>query len=258
MQPYFFKNMNSRQSILILALLMIVSVSAPASDKEKTKDKTKKEPATQIVDSGSFGVFLNGKRVGTEKFSIEQLPDVGVATAQIKVDDGTSKSEQSSEMRVAQDGTLKLYKWQATLPEHEESVIEPKDEVLIEHVTTADQKKQDVPYIVPLKTIILDDNFFSQRELLVWRYLVTGCVPKDGQLACGPSRFGVLVPHQHIAANTTVELLGRDKIMVKGAEQELNKVKLDADGVQWLIWVADDYKVIKMAIPSHNIEVWRD
>jgi hypothetical protein len=38
----------------------------------------------------------------------------------------------------------------------------------------------------------------------------------------------------------------------------LNKLVLDSDGVQWLIWVDDDYKVVKMSIPSSNVEVWRD
>jgi hypothetical protein len=256
MEPYAIKN--SRKSILLLVLLL-VSISAFAKDKEKPKDK--KNSSTQIVDSGSFGIFLNGRRVGTEKFNIEQQADVGVATAEIKVDDGASKSEQTSEMRVGKDGTLKLYKWQSTVPDREESIIEPKDDLLVEHLTAADQRKQDVPYIVPLSTVILDDNFFSHRELLVWRYLATGCVPKDGQLACASSRFGVLVPHQHMAANTTVELLGRDKINLRGAEKELNKLKLDADGVQWLIWVDDpenNYKVLKISIPSQKIEIVRD
>ena len=48
-------------------LLISVSVAAPANDKEKDK-----EPAAQIVDAGSFGVFMNGRRVATEKFSIQQ------------------------------------------------------------------------------------------------------------------------------------------------------------------------------------------
>jgi hypothetical protein len=51
-----------------------------------------------------------------------------------------------------------------------------------------------MPYILPLSTVILDDNFFSQRKLLVWRYLTTGCIPKDGLLACNPSQFGFSFP----------------------------------------------------------------
>jgi len=246
-----------KKLIVLLALMLTATWSfSLAKDKDKEKDKK------NSVDSGTFGIFLNGKRIGTEKFNIEQQADEGVVTAALTVDDGNSnKSEQGSELRVSSDGNLRLYKWRSTVPTKEESIVEPKDQFLVEHLSPADQKKRDVPYILPLSTVILDDNFFSQREVLIWRYLAAGCMPKEGQLHCGPSRFGTLVPRQHIAGSATVELMGRDKIMYKGAEKELNKIKIDADGVQWLLWVDDPenhYKVIKMSIPSGNIDVWRD
>jgi len=242
---------------LFLAILLVAVSTCALAFGDRDKDKDKKN-STRVVDTGSFGVFMNGKRIATEKFRIEQGPDVGTINSEIKVEDGDNKAEQTAEMQVAQNGQLRLYKWKSTVPTREESIVEPKDEFLVEHLITADQKKKDVPYILPLSTVILDDNFFSHRELLVWRYLASGCVPKDNQLACGPSHFGILVPHQHMAANTVLELLGRDKITVKNTERELNKISMDADGVQWLIWVDDDYKVIKMAIPSSKVEVWGD
>jgi hypothetical protein len=248
-----------RTSVLLLAVLL-AALTLTASDKDKGKDK--KAAAPRVVDAGSFGVFVNGKRVGTEKFQIEQGTDVSTVTSEIKVDDGQSRAEQRSEMKIATNGELRVYKWYSTVPTKEDSTIEPKDQqLLVEHMTTADQKKHEVPYIVPLSTVILDDNFFSHRELLIWRYLATGCVPKNGELACGSSRFGVLVPRQHLASSTTVELVGRDKITIKGVPRELNKVKIDADGVQWLVWVDDpenQYKVIKMTIPAMNVEVVRE
>jgi hypothetical protein len=243
-----------KNSILFLVLLLAAAWALALGDKGG-----KKAPSTKVVDAGSFGVFMNGKRIATEKFHIEQGADIGTITSEIKLDDGTTKAEQTAEMHVAANGELRLYKWRSTVPNKEESVIEPKNEFLVEHLTGADQKKRDVPYILPLSTVVLDDNFFSQRELLIWRYLASGCVPKENQLACGPSHFGILVPRQHLATNTTVELLGRDTITtLKGAARELNKIKLDADGVSWLIWVDDDYKVLKMSIPSGHVEVWRD
>lgn len=244
-------------------VLILAATCAFSADKAKdNKDKDKKADATHVLDSGSFGIFLNGKRVGTEKFNIEQATDLGIITADLKVDDGSNKAEQHSEMRVAPDGKLKIYKWQSTVPDHEESIVEAKDDFLVEHVTAADQKKLDVPYILPLTTVILDDNFFSQRELLLWRYLIQGgCKEENNERLCGPAHFGALVPQQHISINTVVELLGRDKISVNGVEKELNKFKIDADGVPWFVWMDDmenHYKVLKMSIPSSNIEVIRD
>jgi hypothetical protein len=244
------------RTILFISVLL-TAFCLGASDKDKDKDKDKK--TAKVVDSGSFGIFLNGKRVGTETFNIEQRADFSIATSQIKVDDGSVKADQTMEMQVSPKGELVSYSWRATVPQKEESTVEPKDQLLVEHITPADQKKQDVPHVLPLSTVILDDNFFSQRELLVWRYLATGCLWKKGEApVCGPSHFGTLVPHQHTAGEAVMEFIGIEKLTIKGVEHDFNKIKLDSDGVLWMLWVSDDYKVIKMAVAANNVEVVRD
>jgi len=244
------------KSIFFISVLL-TAFSLSASDKDKDKDADKKPG--KVVDAGSFGIFLNGKRVGTETFKIEQKADFSIATSQIKVDDGTTKADQTAEMQVNPKGELVSYSWHATVPQKEESSVEPRDQLLVEHITPVDQKKQDVPHVLPISTVILDDNFFSQRELLVWRYLATGCLWKKGEApVCGPSHFGTLVPHQHTSGDATMEFIGTEKLTVKGAEREFNKIRLDSDGVQWLLWVSDDYKVFKMTVAASNVEVVRD
>jgi hypothetical protein len=240
--------------ILLLALLMAAPVLA------KDQGKEKKTPANRVVDSGSFGIFMDGKRVGTETFKIEQRPGVSVATAELKVDDGKTRADQTSEMQVTPEGNLRLYTWHSTYPEKEESVVEPKDQLLIEHLTPADQKKQDVPHILPLSTVILDDNFFSHRQMLVWRYFAQGCDVQDSHYMCPttPTHFSILVPHQHVAGNVEMQLLGRGTTTFKGTEQEFNKFKLTADGVQWILWVDDQYKLVKITVLGNNVEIVRD
>jgi hypothetical protein len=244
----------------VLLAVFVTALCIGASTGQKSAKEAAKMPQ-KTVDSGSFGIFVNGKRIGTETFRIDQGSDGNVASSQIKVDDGSAKAEQNAEMRFGADGSLRQYSWHSTLPLKEESIIEPNNEFLVEHITFADQKKQTVPYILPLSTVILDDNFFSHREILVWRYLATGCVPQNGHLHCSPTQFGTLVPHQHLSGSVTVELMGRDKIAVRGVEKELNKVQVTADGVQWLLWVGDEgdsYRVIKMTVAANNVEIIRD
>jgi hypothetical protein len=240
---------------LFAFVLMSTAVFVSAADQ---KDK---RGGGKVVDSGSFGIFVSGKRIGTETFHIEQRADFSVATSEIKVDDGKTKAVQSSEMQVAPNGELRSYNWKSTSPQKEESSVEPKDQLLVEHVTPADQKKVDFPHVLPLSTVILDDNVFSHREILIWRYLATGCVVKSGGRLCGASHFGILVPQQHVASEVIVELVAREKIMVKGAEHNANKIKIDSEGVIWMVWVgddSDDFKVFKMAIPANNVEIVRD
>lgn len=241
--------------MIFLVLALLTATALLGKDQ-----KEKKSAGGKVWDSGSFGIFMNGKRIGTEKFTIEQrTPDLSVADSEITVDDGHSRVTQTAQMQITGKGDLLSYVWKGLTPQKEQSDVEPKDQLLVEHVIPANQKKMDVPHVLPPSTVILDDNFFSHRELLVWRYLATGCVvkPNEGRM-CAPSRFGILVPHQHLSASATMELTGREKITVKGQEQDLNKLKIDSDGVVWNLWVSDDYKVIKMTVPSGNVEVVRD
>lgn len=258
------------KSIIFSAVLLAVN-GLNAGDKDKTADKTE----SKIVDQGSFGIYVEGKRVGTETFKIEQRSGYSVATASLKVDDGKMKAEQTAEMRISANGDLRSYVWHATVPQVEESSVEPQKELLVEHLTPADQKKMDVPHLLPASTTILDDNFFSQREILLWRYLATGCVWKEGQgRLCGSGNFVILVPHQHSSVTATLEFVGLEKLTVKGVERQLNKMSLTTGGVgrvvdmnnnnkdgetgQWLLWVDDQYKLVKMTVPGTNIEVVRD
>lgn len=256
------------KSILIGSVLL-TATWLHAGDKDKNAPE---KIETKVVDSGSFGIFVGGKRIGTETFKIEQRPDFHVATAEIKIDDGTVKAVQTAEMQVSPKGDLHSYVWRASAPVKEEASVEPNNELLIEHIVPADMKKMDIPHVLPLSTVILDDNFFFQREILLWRYLATGCVPKDDHRICGTSSFVALVPRQHISVNATMAVLGTDKLSVKGTMRELTKVALkvgdpqqlivmnsdkEAPG-QWYLWVDDQYRIVKIAVPGSDIEVIRD
>jgi len=246
-----------KKAILMVALLAVMA-SAWATGQRKNKATPQKAPSGHTADSGSFGIFLDGKRIGTETFRIEEGTDVSIATSEIKVDDGTTKAEQSSEMRVDGNGNLRYYRWRSTLPAKEETVVEAKDDLLMEHITPADQKKLDLPHILPTSTTILDDNVFSHREILAWRYMATSCKLEQGSRSCWRSVFGVLVPHQHLAVNASVELVGRNVTKIRGVEQELNQLKVDTGGGLWLIWIDDKLKVQKMAVPTDKVEIVRD
>ncbi|HKD45857.1 MAG TPA: hypothetical protein VKD24_09365 [Candidatus Angelobacter sp.] len=254
---------------IVFSAVLLGASSLSAGDKDKPADKLE----TKVVDSGSFGIYVEGKRVGTETFKIEQRPEFSIASATLKVDDGKTKAEQTAEMRVSPKGELRSYTWRATQPQAEQASVEPRNELLVEHLVPADQKKMDVPHSLPVSTVILDNNFFSQREILLWRYLATGCVWKEGQgRLCKPGSFVILVPRLHATRNATLEIVGVERTTVKGVERELNKISLQTGGPnklvelnepkeepgQWLLWVDDQYKVVKMTVPGSNIEVLRD
>ena len=64
---------------LITPLLCCVAMAAPMP-----KDK-EKEPEGKKVDSGSFGIFQNGHRVGTETFSIYETGNGSVIKSEFSL-----------------------------------------------------------------------------------------------------------------------------------------------------------------------------
>ena len=99
--------MKSRPVLMLgIAGLLLIS-SAAAKDKE---------PAGQTVDTGSFGVFMNGHRIATEKFSIQQSNVGSVATSEFKSEPGVEPAAQTSQLELALNGDLKKYEWKETIP----------------------------------------------------------------------------------------------------------------------------------------------
>ena len=244
-----------RTSVGVCLLLLLAAL---ASGKEKDK-----EAAGPVVDSGSFGVFMNGVRVATETFSIHQVASGSVVTSEFKSEKGADRAVQSSELRLTPTGDLHQYEWKETSPEKVRAEVAPSESFLIERITTSpDDKAEERPFLLPASTSILDDYFFVQRELLVWKFLAAGCRHDKGPVECPvkqKTQFGSLNPHARSSTPVSMEFLGKEKVPIRGEERELSRFDLKSEGsADWSIWVDDQFKVVRILIPSENTEVVRD
>jgi len=243
-------SVNKRCAIVrVLLLVLSASVLAPAS--------SKKTVTGQVVDSGTFGIYIKGKRVASEKFEIMQSPEMSVAKGELRLED--AKTAQKAELQLSPNGNLIRYEWSES--GKGQLVVEPKDEFLVEHVTlTEPQKSAEQPFILSASTLVMDDGFFSQRELLLWRYLATQCQPKKGEKGCtlGSQQYGVIVPRQQTSIQLTVEYKGSQKVNVKGTDLDLQRFELHAEGYDWIIWIDSSYKIQKIAIDAEGTEIYRE
>ena len=240
-------------------LLASAALAAPGKDKDKDKDK---ESAGQIVDTGSFGVFMNGHRVATEKFSIQQNSAGSIATSEFKTEPGIDPADQSSELQLAPNGDLKKYQWKEVSPGKAQAVLLPSDSLLLERSTNTPQdKEEEHPFLLPISTSVLDDYFFVHREILVWKYLASGCHQDKGVVACPQNqqvKFGVINPHQRSSLLVSLAFTGKERIPVRGVEQELNHFVLKSDAGDWSLWLDDQFKLVRILVASDNTEVVRD
>jgi hypothetical protein len=238
-------------SLLLLALAL--AAPSPVCARPKAQGTT--------VDSGTFSILIDGRKVGTETFTIKQSSEASIASSEIKIDDGGSKARQTSEYRIGPKGELQHYEWHELTPERSEIVVEPQDEFLVEHITNEKDKKFDQPFLLPVTTLVLDDFFFSQREIFTWRYLASICKPVNGVTQCASqkSQFGVIVPREHTSIVVSIEYIGREHIPIHGNELELSHYRITSDETaDWDLWFDSNQKLVRILIPATKTEVVRD
>jgi hypothetical protein len=239
-----------RWGMIVVLACGILSFAADKKDDAK--------PHGNTVDSGSFGVFVKGQRVVTETFSVQQENGVSTVRSQLQ-DAGTSGSLQSSELQMTGSGELIRYDWN---DKNGSLLVLPKNEFLIEKITTGAAKPAERPFLMPKTSAILDNNFFVHREVLAWRYLATNCHADGGNLKCqqGPVEFGVLVPQDQTSMRIRMELTGRQKTTIRGAERDLLRIDLKGESFAWTLWVDgnEQFKLVRVDIPDDNTEVVRD
>ena len=255
MRPGFFS---------LAVLLSVASLWLPAAhagDKAGDKKDKPKAASVQTVDSGSFGVFVKGQRVVTETFDIQQSNGINIIKAQLKETNAADPTTQKSEMRITANGNLLQYDWSQA--SGGSLTVLPNNDFLMEKITPAGSSKTaEKPFLMPIASSILDNNFFVHREVLVWRYLQADCSPNGGDLKCqkGPAQFGVLVPQDQTSASVRLELVGKEKVAVHGAERELLRLTLKGENFEWSLWVDDQnqFKLMRVSIPADDTEVVRD
>lgn len=234
--------------------LLVVSLAFAGPSKEKN-------PSSQTIDSGTFGVFVNGRRVATESFSIQQGSSGSVANSKFKTDAGDN-AEQTSELQLTSAGDLLKYEWKEQSPGNAQAVVMPNNDFLMERATNNPKgKEEEHPFLLPASTSILDDYFFVQREILAWKYLATGCRRENGQVQCPVNQkvqFGTLNPHSRSSMLVSLEFTGKDKVAVHGVDRELNHFTLRSDAGEWAMWLDDQFKLVRIFIPADNTEVVRD
>jgi hypothetical protein len=248
------------RTALVIGISWLLLASAAVA--EPGKDDKEKESAGQIVDSGSFGVFMNGHRVATEKFSIQQNSAGSVATSEFKTEPGVDPAAQSSELQLAPNGDLKKYQWKEVSPGKAQAVLLPNDNLLVERSTNNPQdKEEEHPFLLPISTSVLDDYFFVHREILVWKYLASGCHQDKGVVTCPQNqqvKFGVINPHQRSSLLVSLAFTGKEKTQVRGVEQELNHFVLKSDAGDWSLWLDDQFKLVRILVAADRTEVVRD
>jgi hypothetical protein len=197
--------------------------------------------------------------MATESFSVDQENGSSVVKSQLK--DASGSVVQKSDLQMTTNFELIRYEWSQA--SGGSLTVTPNNDFLIERISTAaSAKPAEQPFLMPSASPILDNNFFVHREVLMWRYLAADCKPEGGNLKCqqGPVEFGTLVPQDRTSMPVRVELVGKEKVTIRGAARDLLRINLTGESFAWALWLDDQdhFKLIRVAIPADDTEVVRD
>jgi hypothetical protein len=247
-----------RRTFIIIALFVITPslvLTATAFAGSKAPGKT-----FTVIDQGSFAVFQGGQLVATETFIIRQYPNSSVTSSQLHVEAGQAGGnlDQSGELTLLPNGDLSRYEWKLLAAPHSSAVVEPADQILTMHMVS-DGKTTEQSFFLTPSTFVLDDYFFSTREVLLWRYLATSCQPRPNGEGCDltRARFAVLIPRRHTSAEMFIEFKGYDDTPLNGRPQHLRHFLLQTDGPDWHLWLDPNHKLLRISIPDTNTEILR-
>jgi hypothetical protein len=240
-------------AVLIMAALALQTAAARSKDE-------KKHDAKQMVDAGAFDVIVKGQHVITERFSIEEQSGISIVKAELKETTGTDPM-QKSEVEFTSQGHLLRYDWSDN--SGSSLSVMPDNDFLREKITAPGQSKPaEQPFLMPSTSMILDNNFFVQREILAWRYLAADCKSDAGSLKCqqDPAEFGVLVPQDRTSTSVRLVLVGKEKVHIRGVERDLLRLNLTGENFQWSLWLDDQdhFKLMRVSIPADDTEVVRE
>lgn len=240
-----------------LTALILALPQVHARDK---KDQAK-SGAEKTVDSGSFGIFVKGQRVATETFHVRQEDSSSSIKSELKQTAGSDPISQKSDLQITTKGEIVRYDWSQS--SGGSLTVVPNNEFLLERISVPNASKPaEQAFLMPDTSSILDNNFFIHREVLVWRYLAADCSPAGTGFKCQkePGEFGVLVPQDRTSVRVRLELVGDEKVSIRGTDRELLRLNLKGEGFDWALWVdtRDQFKLIKIAMPADNTEVVRD
>src|SRR5213594_1241801 len=177
------------------------------------------------TENGRFTIYQDGKRIGTEDFSVVQrqqgyLVEGRTSIGEVKI---------SSRMELNEKLTPTFYEYSDSRNTIRVKIENPISEL----ETTISGKSSSADFRFPEGGVILDNNFFHHYLILLYR------------VQAGQSSFSVFVPHDLRVGAATVRPAGPRTYNLDVGEVKL-QATIDAEG-----------SLMKLAVPAANVVVQR-
>jgi hypothetical protein len=181
------------------------------------------------AETGRFTIYQDGKKIGTEEFSIMPTGRGYIAEGRTQISAGPEPADLKSRMELNEGLRPTSYEYQSKGNIIRLKVADPLSE--LEYIVNGKSETQDVRF--PADGVIIDNNFFHHYSLLLYR------------AALGASTVPALVPQELTIGQISVRSLGN-----RTYEFDTGNIKAtattDAEG-----------RMIRLTVPDAKVVVER-
>ncbi len=205
------------------------------------------------LEEGSFNIYVDGKEIGTERFSILFSADSASSTSVIDFRDPGKKHQRvHMETQLHMDGGFlpRTYQLRFDIEGQKGSLngTFTPGQALFEYKGGGNPRKSGL--LVGNQYFILDTNVFHHFIFLVKLF--------DLHAKQKAQAFEVIVPQETDSGIIRITRAGMDKIMVRGKKRNLHHLKADSGILQIDLWMDDRRVLHKLALPDKKIEIIRN
>ncbi|MBI1941360.1 MAG: hypothetical protein HYS33_07635 [Acidobacteria bacterium] len=230
----------------------MVGLSVSASPPHGAGGGAPSPPAAGAKDEGTFIIYLGGRQIGTEKFSIRTARNKVIAEAQIEMRverDGKSYQFKTSPKLVLNANLEpETYAWNQKGSESSRLEVDFRASParVRYHTVGGDADLRD--FELPRGVIVLDDNVVHHYQLVVERF----------QLAAGKNQsFPAFIPQEALPGVLNVDDLGIEKIESEGGARDLQHLVVSTELARIDLWVDKDHRLQHVSIPGATLEAVR-
>jgi hypothetical protein len=209
------------------------------------------EEAPQREES-KFDIYVGGKDIGSESFSIRSSADAVESTSIVNFrDPGKTRKKVRLETQLSMDSRFSPRNYQLrTDVEGQKGTITG---IFTPGEATFDYKGSDKPIrrglLIGDRCILLDTNVFHHFTFVARLYDL-----RKG----GTQTIEVVIPQELEGGKLKVSEVGLEKISIRGKKMDLHHLNADSGVLLIDLWIDDQKMLYKIEIPANKIDVIRN
>ncbi len=203
-------------------------------------------------EEGQFNIFINGREIGQEKFSIQSSTDSVSSHSTLSFQDpANSRQNIKMETDLVLDSRFVPRSYQLrTDVNGQKGMLKgtfAQGQAQFEYLASGSPRKTGL--LVGDRYLVLDTNVFHHFIFIARSFDLTSKEKSQP--------FEVVIPQEFENGLLKISNLGSENLSIRGKNRELHHLKADSGLVQIDLWIDDHRVLYKIALPAKKIEVIR-